>query len=63
MRYPQVRAPKGDPSLDHDDGMTANPWPSSDWVAMLAERGVPATLAFALALIGLAVLAFGAMRN
>lgn len=30
---------------------------------MLAERGLPATLAFALALIGLAVLAFGAMRN
>ena len=60
--YPRVAA-KGDPSIDHDDGMTSNPWPSSDWVAMLAERGVPATLAFALALIGLAVLALSAMRN
>ncbi len=60
--YPKVAA-KGDPSIDHDDGMTSNPWPSSDWIAMLAERGIPATLAFALALVGLAVLAFGAMRN
>ena len=60
--YPKVAA-KGDPSIDHDDGMTANPWPSSDWIAMLAERGIPATLAFVLAMFGLAVLAFGAMRN
>jgi O-antigen ligase len=62
VAYPKVAA-KGDPSIDHDDGMTANPWPSSDWIAMLAERGVPATLAFVLALIGLTVLAFSAMRN
>lgn len=60
--YPRVAA-KGDPSIDHDDGMTANPWPSSDWIAMLAERGLPATLAFALAFIGLVVLALRAMRN
>src|SRR5664279_379310 len=62
VAYPKVAA-KGDPSIDRDDGMTANPWPSSDWVAMIAERGIPATLAFVLALTGLAVLAFGAMRN
>ena len=60
--YPKVAA-KGDPSIDRDDGMTANPWPSSDWIAMLAERGIPATAAFALAMMGLAVLAIGAMRN
>ena len=62
VAYPKVAA-KGDPSIDRDDGMTANPWPSSDWIAMLAERGLPATLAFALAFVGLAVLALGAMRN
>lgn len=62
VAYPRVAA-KGDPSIDHDDGLTANPWPSSDWIAMLAERGIPATLAFAVALIGLSVLALGAMRN
>jgi len=56
-------ASKGDPSIDHDDGMTSNPWPSSDWIAMLAERGLLATLAFGLAYIGLAVLAFRAIRN
>ena len=60
--YPKVAA-KGDPSIDHDDGMTANPWPSSDWIAMLAERGLPATLAFVLAYVGLVVLAVRAMRK
>ena len=28
-----------------DDGMTANPWPSSDWVAFISERGALAGLA------------------
>jgi O-antigen ligase len=55
--YPKV-APKSDPSLDTDDGgMTANPWPSSDWAAFLSERGVPATICLALALLGLIVAA------
>jgi hypothetical protein len=43
--------------------MTSNPWPSSDWIAMLAERGIPASIALALALFGLAVLAASAMRS
>lgn len=35
-------APRNDRSLT-DDGTTANPWPSSDWVAFMSERGfVPA---------------------
>jgi O-antigen ligase len=62
VAYPRVAAPD-DPSLDHDDGMTANPWPSSDWIAMLAERGVPACIALALAMGGLALLAAGAIRR
>lgn len=37
--YPKY-ASKNDPSLSQDDGMTSNPWPSSDWVAALSERGV-----------------------
>ena len=37
--------------------MTANPWPSSDWAAFLSERGVPATICLALALLGLLVAA------
>jgi O-antigen ligase len=40
-------APDGDRSLT-DDGMTANPWPSSDWVAFISERGfIPTAALFA----------------
>ena len=51
--YPKYAAPN-DPSIDSDDGMTANPWPSSDWAAYISERGLIATLCLALALITLA---------
>ncbi len=44
--YPKF-APPNDPSLAETTGMTANPWPSSDWVAALSERGVAALIAFA----------------
>jgi len=50
--YPKF-ASRNDPSMSQTaDGVTSNPWPSSDWVTFLSERGP-----FALALIGLAVLA------
>ena len=39
VRYPLFASP-ADPSLDAT-GMAANPWPSSDWVAVLSERGLP----------------------
>lgn len=42
VAYPAV-APPNDPSLS-SDGTAANPWPSSDWVAALSERGIPAFL-------------------
>jgi O-antigen ligase len=42
--YPKF-APPNDPSLLESTGMTANPWPSSDWVAAFSERGLPAFLA------------------
>ena len=48
--YPKFASPN-DPSLG-TDGMTSNPWPSSDWVTFLAERGP-----VAFALIGFAMLA------
>lgn len=47
VRYPGFAQPD-DPSLD-GDAMTANPWPSSDWVAFLSERGLPAFLCLVLA--------------
>lgn len=47
VEYPVVVNP-GDPSLD-SEGMTSNPWPSSDWMAVLSERGIPAFLMLTLA--------------
>ncbi|MDQ6717082.1 MAG: O-antigen ligase family protein [Gemmatimonadota bacterium] len=58
VRYTKY-APSNDRSLA-DDGMTANPWPSSDWVAFVSERGFVA----AAALLGVfVVLFFGAFRR
>ena len=38
VKYPLVTTP-GDPSFAGADPMPTNPWPSSDWVAFLTERG------------------------
>jgi O-antigen ligase len=52
-------APSSDRSLA-EDGMTANPWPSSDWVAFISERGIVPTGA----LLGVfAVLFYGSLRR
>jgi Lipid A core - O-antigen ligase and related enzymes len=52
--YP-AHAARHDPSLDQgDEGMTSNPWPSSDWVACIAERGVPAFVLLVLVVVGIA---------
>jgi hypothetical protein len=48
--YPRY-APPDDPSMAEGTGMTANPWPSSDWVAALSERGVPAVVALLAAVV------------
>jgi O-antigen ligase len=58
VRY-QRYAPGGDKSLA-ESGMTANPWPSSDWVAFVSERGAVA----AVALLGVFALLFlGSLRR
>ena len=36
--YPRF-ASRNDPSMSQEDGLTSNPWPSSDWVAFVSERG------------------------
>jgi O-antigen ligase len=38
VHYPRVTS-RGDPAFDRDDPIPTNPWPSSDWVAFLVERG------------------------
>jgi O-antigen ligase len=59
--YPKF-ASSGDPSL-MDDGMTANPWPSSDWMTFLSERGPIAFVLLALAVVALVVDAVRALRE
>jgi O-antigen ligase len=47
IRYGDV-APPNDPSWAYNDAIPLNPWPSSDWIALLSERGVAAVLAILL---------------
>jgi len=54
VEYPGV-APPNDPSISQESGMTANPWPSSDWMAVLSERGIPAFVAWFSLMFGLLV--------
>ncbi len=60
VKYPS-HALRHDPSMNESEpGMTVNPWPSSDWIAFIAERGLPAVLLLALAFI---FIAFDAVRQ
>jgi O-antigen ligase len=60
VEYPK-HAARNDPSMsDSQGGMTTNPWPSSDWVAIIAERGFLAAAFLALAFLGIAI---GGMRQ
>lgn len=63
VEYPGFAAPR-DPSLDPSEpGRTHNPWPSSDLVAWIAERGVAATLALLLFFLGIAHGAWKRLRH
>ncbi|HEU4722512.1 MAG TPA: O-antigen ligase family protein [Gemmatimonadaceae bacterium] len=59
--YPKF-ASRGDPSLA-SDGTTANPWPSSDWITFLSERGAAAFVLLALAMVALLVDAVRVLRT
>jgi hypothetical protein len=39
IKYPLVTS-RGDPSFNSADPIPTNPWPSSDWIALVAERGI-----------------------
>ena len=62
VSYPKFAEP-GDQSLASDEGMTDNPWPSSDWIAFAAERGWLATVLLVLALMALVVRAVRDLRR
>lgn len=58
VEYP-TRAPGNDPSMNESEpGMTMNPWPSSDWVAYVAERGPIAAILLGLFFLGVIRLGF-----
>lgn len=51
VRYPEYAA-RNDGSLDPSEpGTTFNPWPSSDWVAFVSERGFAATALLAVVFV------------
>lgn len=53
--YPKYAA-RNDPSMDDSEpGVTLNPWPSSDWIAAVAERGFGAAVLLVLAFLGIAI--------
>jgi O-antigen ligase len=61
VEYPRY-ARGSDPSISGSEpGMTINPWPSSDWIGFLTERGLLAAILIALAFIGIAISARDAM--
>jgi len=61
VAYPAHAAP-GDPSMSGGEaGRTTNPWPSSDLVALVSERGLLGALLLALAWAGLALRALRAL--
>lgn len=61
VEYPRV-ASRNDPSL-LENGMTANPWPSSDWAAVLSERGVAGVALLIAAFVGIAITALRRLRD
>lgn len=59
VHYPRVTT-RDDRSFAAGSSIPTNPWPSSDWVALLAERGLPALL---LAVLAGAAIALTAARR
>ncbi|MEP6733699.1 MAG: tetratricopeptide repeat protein, partial [bacterium] len=61
VNYPKFASTE-DPSIG-TDGMTSNPWPSSDWVTFLSERGPIAFGVLGLALLALMMDGFRGLRG
>jgi hypothetical protein len=59
VQYPRVTTP-GDPSFAGAYPMPTNPWPSSDWVALITERGA---IGAGLLLVTLVVIGLTALRR
>ena len=61
VEYPKF-ADRDDPSLA-DNGMTSNPWPSSDWMTFISERGVASFVLLGLAMMALLADGLRAVRD
>lgn len=59
--YPRF-AKRSDPSLA-EDGTTSNPWPSSDWMTFVSERGPAAFVLLGLAMLALVADGLRAIRE
>lgn len=62
VEYPTATTP-GDPSFSRAAPIPSNPWPSSDWVAMVAERGPMGALLLLLAGLTMAISALKRLRD
>ena len=62
VEYPKYTTP-GDPAFDAGDPIPTNPWPSSDWVAMVSERGIPAAILFVVAASAMALVGWRRSRQ
>ncbi len=62
VHYPLVTTP-GDPSFAGNDPIPTNPWPSSDWVAMMVERGPIGALLLTFAGAAAALIALRRLRS
>jgi O-antigen ligase len=63
VRYAEF-AVHNDPSMDESSpGMTSNPWPSSDWVAFLSERGFAAVTLLVLVFLQLLMTGIRQLRS
>lgn len=62
VEYPRVTT-EGDPSFAGWAPIPTNPWPSSDWVAMLAERGPVGAALLLLAGLSMALMAIRRLRD
>ncbi|HEX9895585.1 MAG TPA: O-antigen ligase family protein [Gemmatimonadales bacterium] len=62
VQYPRVTTP-GDPSFAGTDPIPTNPWPSSDWMAILAERGLIGVLLLAAAGVAATLVAVRRLRD
>ena len=60
--YPAYMS-QGDPSFDPDDIIPTNPWPSSDWMAIVSERGFVALALLALVGGSIALGAWARLRR